>query len=86
MPAPKKYRQTTPFFFNAEVDRFNDFKEISHKEKKSVQEKLNEVNVSSRIRSSASSMEYRIQWKHQLQRTQCFVYDVQLVLKFPVRT
>jgi hypothetical protein len=45
LPAPKKYRNTTPFLFNAELDRFNEFKELCHKEKKSVQEKLNELII-----------------------------------------
>jgi hypothetical protein len=45
MPAPKKYRNTTPFLFNAELDRFNEFREICRKENKSVQEKLNELIV-----------------------------------------
>lgn len=45
MPAPKKYRNTTPFLFNAELDRLNEFKAVCHKEKKSVQEKLNELII-----------------------------------------
>ena len=45
MPAPKKYRNTTPFLFNPELDRFNEFREICRKENKSVQQKLNELIV-----------------------------------------
>ncbi|HYZ60228.1 MAG TPA: hypothetical protein VE544_11280, partial [Nitrososphaeraceae archaeon] len=45
MPAPKKYRNTTPFLFNPELDRFNEFKEICHRERKSVAQKLNELII-----------------------------------------
>lgn len=45
MPAPKKYRNTTPFLFNAEVDRFNEFKDLCHRERKSTAQKLNELIV-----------------------------------------
>jgi hypothetical protein len=45
LPAPKKYRNTTPFLFNPELDRFNEFKELCHREKKSISEKLNELIV-----------------------------------------
>lgn len=45
MPAPKKYRNTTPFLFNPELDRFNEFKDLCHRERKSVAEKLNELIV-----------------------------------------
>src|ERR671910_913128 len=45
MPAPKKYRNTTPFLFNPELDRFNEFKDLCHRERKSVAQKLNELIV-----------------------------------------
>ena len=45
MPAAKKYRNTTPFLFHPELDRFNEFKDICHRERKSVAQKLNELII-----------------------------------------
>jgi hypothetical protein len=45
VPAPKKYRNTTPFLFNAELDMLNELREVCRKENKSVQEKLNELII-----------------------------------------